>query len=313
MAEIMTAAEAARRFSAALTVKSNPVREVRTDGEFFYKLDRRGGYALKCEFAAAELLAEKHVPAVEHLRLDRIPEGWLLVTRALPGAVTVRDYAAKRVPDAKFRTDFAVFVRDFLRTGLDHRDLHIGNILYQEPKGRFVLVDLRSVRPWRWWWRRMPYDICRAPLELRRELKRHEVCAMLKIIGVRDAEAFFDRALETEAAALRKMWAKRRRQLLDAYPKFSRRAGDALVLAEIADAELAHLQWEPGSENDFAGSFYQDLAELPHRRVLAFDPAKRLIAREPAPPPSRLPEDELAERRRIFGVPGETPPPLRWC
>ncbi len=307
MAEIMTASEAERRFQAAHPVKSNPVREVRTDGEYFYKLDRRGGYALKCEFAAAELLAEKHVPAVEHLRLDRIPAGWLLVTRALPGAATVRDYAAARVPDVKFRTDFAVFVRDFLRTGLDHRDMHIGNILYQESEQRFVLVDLRSVRPWRWWWRRMPYDICRAPLELRRELKRHEVCAMLKIIGVRDAEEFFDRGLEIEAAALRRMWKKRRRQLLEAYPKFSRRAGDALVLAGVADGELARLEWEPGGEEDFTGSFYQDLAELPHRRVLAFAPARGMIAREPAPPPSRLPADELAERRRIFGVPLRSP------
>ena len=218
MAESMTAAEAERRFLAATPVKSNPVREVRTDGEFFYKLDRRGGYALKCEFAAAKLLAENGVPAVEHLRLDKTRAGWLLVTRALPGAVTVREYAAARVPDAQFRTGFAVFVRDFLRTGLDHRDMHIGNILYQESARRFVLVDLRSVKSWRWWWRRMPYDICRAPLELRRELKRHEICAMLRIIGVKNAEAFFDRALEIEAAALGKMWKKRRRQLFSAYP-----------------------------------------------------------------------------------------------
>lgn len=303
MAESMTAAEAERRFLAATPVKSNPVREVRTDGEYFYKLDRRGGHALKCEFAAAELLAERRVPAVEHLRLDRISAGWLLVTRALPGAVTVRDYAAKHVPDVKFRTDFAVFIRDFLRTGLDHRDLHIGNILYQEPEQRFVLVDLRSVRPWRWWWRRMPYDICRAPLELRRELKRHEICAMLKIVGVRDAEAFFDRALETEAAALGRMWKKRRRQLFSAYPKFSRLEGGVLVLAELSGEELKRLEWAPGTPDDFAESFYEDLAELPHRRILAWDAAKNLVGLDAAPPPSRLPADELTERRRIFGVP----------
>ena len=303
MAEIMTATEAERRFFDALPVKSNPVREVRTDGEFFYKLDRRGGYALKCEFAAAELLAEKHVPAVEHLRLDRISAGWLLVTRVLPGAVTVSEYAATHVPDVKFRTDFAVFIRDFLRTGLDHRDLHIGNILFRDsPQDRFVLVDLRSVRPWRWWWRRMPYDICRAPLELRRELKRHEICAMLRIIGVRDAEAFFDRALAIEAAALRKMWKKRRRQLFAAYPKFSRLEDGVLVLAGVSDEELKRLEWVPGTEDDFAKSFYEDLAELPHRRILAFDAAKNLIGLNAVPPLSRLPEDEVKVRRRIFGV-----------
>ena len=303
MAEIMTAQEAERRFLAATPVKSNPVREVRTDGEFFYKLDRRGGYALKCEFAAARLLAERGVPAVEHLRLDKTSAGWRLVTRALPDAVTVREYAAKHIPDVKFRTDFAVFVRDFLRTGLDHRDMHIGNILYQESERRFVLVDLRSVKPWRWWWRRLPYDICRAPLELRRELKRHEICAMLKIIGIKEAEAFFDRALATEAAALRRMWKKRRKQLFSAYPKFSRLEDGVLVLAEVAGEELKRLEWTPGTPDDFAESFYEDLAELPHRRVLAFDAAKKLIGLDAAPPPSRLPESELEERRRVFGVP----------
>ena len=303
MAESMTAAEAERRFLAATPVKSNPVREVRTDGEYFYKLDRRGGYALKCEFAAAQLLAERGVPAVEHLRLDKTRAGWLLVTRALPGAVTVREYAAKHIPDVTFRTDFAVFVRDFLRTGLDHRDMHIGNILYQEPERRFVFVDLRSVKPWRWWWRRLPYDICRAPLELRKELKRHEICAMLKIIGVPDAEAFFDRALATEAAALCRMWKKRRRQLFDAYPKFSRFEDGVLVLAEVSAEALKRLEWVPGSADDFAESFYEDLAELPHRRILAFDAVKKLAGLDAVPPPSRLPEGELAERRRVFGVP----------
>ena len=303
MAEYMTATDAGRRFLAARPVKSNPVREVRTDGEFFYKLDRRGGYALKCEFTAAKLLESKSVPVVAHLWLGKIPEGWLLVTRALPDAATVREYAETRVPDVRFRTDFAVFVRDFLRTGLDHRDMHTGNILYQESKKRFVLVDVRAVRPWRWWWRRMPYDICRAPLELRRELKRHEICAMLRIIGVKDAEAFFDRGLQIEAAALRKMWRKRRRQLFDAYPKFSRREGGILVLAGVPPEALARLEWLPGGEDDFAESFYADLAELPHRRTLAFDAEKHLIGLGEVPPPSRLPEAELAERRRIFGLP----------
>ena len=46
---------AAERFAAAATVKSNPVREVRTDGKYFYKLDRRNR-SFAGEFAAAKLL-----------------------------------------------------------------------------------------------------------------------------------------------------------------------------------------------------------------------------------------------------------------
>ena len=101
----------------------------------------------------------------------------MLATRALPEAPTVRDYARKHIPDAKFRATFADFIRDFLATGLDHLDMHIGNILYSIPEERFVLVDVRAVRRWRL--RRFPYDICRAPLELRRHLSARELCDML--------------------------------------------------------------------------------------------------------------------------------------
>ena len=48
----LTAELVAERFSRAAVVKSNPVREVRTDGEFYYKLDRRSGRTFEREFRA---------------------------------------------------------------------------------------------------------------------------------------------------------------------------------------------------------------------------------------------------------------------
>ena len=301
MAEALTRETVTRRFEAAEVVKDNRVREVRHDAEFFYKLDRRGGHGLRCEFASGRLLAERGVPVVEHLWCGSTPLGTVLVTRALADAPTVREYAREHIPDAKFRDAFADFIRNFLDTGLDHLDMHIGNILYDIRNERFVLVDVRSVRRWRW--RRFPYDICRTPLELRRHLGREEICTMLERIGLSDAEAFYDRALRIEAKALHDQWPKRREQVLAGYPKFTRREGELLVSVSAKQTELETVEYLPGTEAEFCASFYWDLAEIPHRRAFVFDRANGRVGYERNAERTPLSEAELAERRRIFAPP----------
>lgn len=288
----------AERFSRAATVKSNPVREVRTDGEFYYKLDRRSGRTFAREFHAAQLLAERGVPVVEHLWHGAVPGGAVLVTRALADAPTVREYLARRVPDAEFRRKFAEFIRDYLATGLGHDDLHIGNILYSVNEGRFVLVDVQAVRRGRR--QKFPYAIARAPMELRCHLHKEEVCEMLKTVGVPDAERFFYRSLATEAAALKREWTKRRRQILSGYPKFTRVEGTKLVAVAATPEELRELEWRPGSEADFVSAFFWEIAEIPHERVLVFDREKRLIGVAPELFPTPLSPEEVAARRRVL-------------
>lgn len=289
----------AERFAAAATVKSNPVREVRTDGEYFYKLDRRNR-SFAGEFAAAKLLEERHIPVVEHLWHGRISAGTLLVTRTLPDAPTVREYIATRIPDGAFQRNFAAFIRAFLDSKLGHDDLHIGNILYATRERRFVLVDVRAVKKFRL--RRFPYDICRAPLELRRHLRRDELCDMLELVGVPDPERFYDRAVKIEAAALNHEWQKRRAQILSGYPKFTRVDGSRLVAAEATEEELAQLTLLPGSEGEFCSAFYWQLAEIPYRRVLTFDRAEHTIGVAPELFPTPLPEVEIATRKRLYGT-----------
>lgn len=298
MAEELNSATAALRFAAATVVKDNRLRQVRRDKEFYYKLDRRRWHGFRGEFAAAKLLEKHGVPVVEHVWFGRIPEGALLVTRAVEDAPTVREFLRSRIPDAAFCRAFAKFIRDYLATGLGHNDLHTGNILRDTRHDRFVLVDVRGVRRRRF--RRFPYDICRAPLELRRHLTKAELCAMLETIGVADPERFFDRALVIEAAALRRQWPKRRTQILTGYPKYTRYEGDVLVAADADAEELAQAEFLPGSEDDFCASFYWDIAEIPHRKALILDRAKGLVgyAREAEKTP--LPEAELEQRKTIF-------------
>ena len=290
--------QVAERFSRAAVVKSNPVREVRTDGEFYYKLDRRSGRTFAREFRAARLLAERGVPVVEHLWHGAIPGGAVLVTRALADAPTVREYIARRVPDAEFRRKFAEFIRDFFATGLGHDDLHIGNVLYATKEQRFVLVDVQAVRRSRG--KKLPYAIVRAVLELRCHLLKEEVCEMLKTVGVPDAERFFDRGLEIEAAALKREWEKRRNQILSGYPKFTRVEGTKLVASSATPEELENLEWRSGGEAAFVSAFFWELAEIPHERVLAFDREKRLIGVAPQLFPTPLSPEELAARRCVL-------------
>jgi len=294
----LTAESVAERFARAATVKSNPVREVRTDGEFYYKLDRRPGRTFAREFRAARLLEERRIPVVPHLWHGAIPEGAVLVTRALAAAPSVRDCLERHYPDAEFRRKFAGFVRDFLASGLGHVDMHIGNILYAADEGRFVLVDVQGVRRRRC--KKLPYRIVRAPLELRMHLHRDEVCEMLKIVGVPDAGRFFDRALKVEASALKREWEKRRHQILSGYPKFTRIAGAKLVAVSATPEELAELEWRPGSEADFVSAFYWQLAEIPHERAVAFDRERREVGFAPQLFPTPLDPDEIAARRRVL-------------
>ena len=298
MASELTREVVAERFSRAKVVKSNPVREVRTDGEFYYKLDRRRGRTFGHEFRAAQLLEARQIPVVPHLWQGTIPAGAVLVTRALADAPAVRDYLERHYPDAEFRRRFAEFIRDFLVSGLGHIDLHIGNILYAVNEGRFVLVDVQGVRRRRW--KKFPYCIVRAPLELRRHLHKDEVCEMLSIVGVPDAGRFFDRGLRIEAAALKREWEKRRRQILFGYPKFTRLDGAKLVAVSATPDEVAALAWRPGGEAAFVSAFYWQLAEIPHERVLAYDREKREIGVAPPLFPTPLDPDEVAARRRVL-------------
>ena len=299
--DMLTAEIVAERFGRAVVVKTNPVREVRTDGEFYYKLDRRSSHGFAREFAAAKLLEACKIPVVEHVWQGRIPEGEVLVTRALADAPTVREYIANRVPDAEFRRKFAAFLRGYLDSGLGHDDLHIGNILYSVNEGRFVLVDVRAVRSARR--EKLPYNICRACLELRRHLTKGEVCAMLAVVGVPEPERFFERGLAIEAAARKREWPKRRDQILTGYPKFTREDGSKLVSVSAAPDELEKLEWRPGSAGAFVSAFFWELAEIPAaERILAFDREKREIGVAPALFPTPLPPEELAERRRAIEI-----------
>ena len=123
---------------------------------------------------------------------------------------------------------------------------------------------------------------------------------MLDIVGVPEPERFFERGLRVEAAALKREWSKRRRQILAGYPKFTRIEGAKLVAVSATPEELEKLEWRPGGEADFVSAFFWELAELPHERVLAFDREKRGIGVAPERFPSTLPPEEFAARRRAL-------------
>jgi|GEM_PF-785977 len=277
-------------------VKANPVRRVVRSGDYFLKFDRRGAARLRGEWKSAKLLAHYGIPVVEHLGCGDSPEGGCLITRALPDSEAVAEYYWRTfVRDGEdpepFLKRFIPFLRCLLTSGLFHPDLHIGNILYDRTNRRFALVDVRGVRkagPLDRYFR--SYRMHRIVMELREVLSRERQIRLIEECGIPDAEAFYVRALDREADALWREWPKRRRQILAGYSKFTRKIDGVLhtvnPLREIAETIDCEVVKDPPGELEgvFLAHFFLQMALIPHRCVMGFDPDDGVVYLEPQPP-----------------------------
>ncbi len=283
-ARLLLGEQPERLLEGAATVKANPVRKVLRNGEFYLKLDSRPGRRLRREFRSAELVRKVGIPVVEHLGCARLPEGELLITRAMPGAVTVEE-ALNRLDSPeeetakRFLDGFAGFVRQVLESGVFHPDFHIGNVLYSEESGRFALVDLRGVRKAGWFDRRFRrYRMRRIILEVRQVCSRRRMLELIGLCGIPDPEAFYRSGLRREAQALWKEWPKRKRQILSGYPKFTIRSGTRLIAAgtggRTLDDNTLELVEGPAEKLEpvFLAHYFLRLARIAHREAAAFDP-----------------------------------------
>ncbi|MGF0034953.1 hypothetical protein [Victivallis vadensis] len=270
-------------------VKSNPVRQVFRCGDYFLKYDRRSGRRLRSEWSCAQLIEREGIQLVEHLALGESSAGSILITRAFPKAEAVSDYFYRTYIEqpgepAVFLNNFVHFARKVLESRLYHPDFHIGNVLYSPGLNRFALVDAQGVRKAGWfdrWFRR--YSMERIGMEFRFSRTRHQMLKLLAALGIADPEEFYAEALVRESAALWHEWPRRRRQALAGYPKFSVQDGSLLRTVdplrrtvplenyEVLEGESALV------ESLFLSHFFLQLAQIPHRRVLALDRRNRQV------------------------------------
>lgn len=273
----------------AQEVKSNPVRQVFRCGDYFLKYDRRSGNRLRSEWNSAQLIENEDIRLVEHLALGESSSGSLLITRAFPDGEAVSDYFYRTYVElpgepAVFLNNFVHFTRKILESRLFHPDFHIGNILYSKKLNCFSLVDAQGVRRAGWIDRHFRrYSMERIGMEFRFSRTRHQMLKLLAALGIADPEEFYAEALSREAAALWHEWPRRRRQILTGYPKFSVQDGSLLrtvdPLRRIIPLENYEVREGESTlvESLFLSHFFLQLAQIPHRRVLALDRRNRKI------------------------------------
>ena len=300
------------RFAAARIVKANEFREVRTDGAFFYKIERQPGHGFAAEFRRGVELAAAGIPVVEHLACGASPAGGALVTRAVP-AVSAAEYLADRPqPEPELREALARFTRELAASPFFHGDLHLGNLLWLPTSASFMLVDVRAVRGGlaariaKLFER---HRMLRLPLEIAERLPRAEVLRLLDLAGAPEPERFFRREWRRESQRRLHEWPRRRRQILAGYAKFTRRDGDRLV-ASRWHGDPAELVAVEGGEELFLNGFLLSLLRIPHAEFPVLDPGR--LFRAGALPEGRPDAAALADWRERLALAGFDAPAEAW-
>ena len=221
-------------------VKRSSVRAVYHCGDYFLKFEfgtnlmtsfrNRLHPKARQEYGIGRSLAEAGIPAVECLGWGRLGGTNVLVTRALPGCVSVDEYYYTHIvwggesPDI-FVSEITAYLRKFFDAGFLHRDLHFGNILYAPDKHAFALVDLIEIsRPCKL----TAADrkvMSRCVVTLRAGLNRAQMLQAIRAVGAAasddEAEKYYFDEVRRTARHLKETWPKRRAQILNGYPKFT--------------------------------------------------------------------------------------------
>ena len=288
-------------------VKENPVRRVFKCGKFFIKHDLRFFNGLKSEFRHAMQLEKYGVPAVKHLAVNRN----MLITLAEENSVELGTFLRENIPDDRMLSAFCSFVELMRKNRLRHTDLHSGNVLYDQKKNRFLLVDLRSASIVSSWFASKPETFIHLAMEFRKNLPKEKIYPLLTACGSSDAESDFDLALNRETVNILAAWKKRRTQILSGYRKFVRRRDDLIMPAD-APEDIARAEIISGNGNDYLLlHHFLELNHIPHRRVWAAADDKVYL--EPAlsglAPESNTLSADFGMRLALCGIPSD---PVDW-
>ena len=221
-------------------VKRSSVRAVHHCGDYYLKFEfgtslmtsfrNRLHPKARQEYEIGRSLAAAGIPAVECLGWGRLGGTNVLITRALPGCVSVDEYYYTHIvlggedPEG-IVSEIAVYLRKLFDAGFLHRDLHFGNILYDPAGHAFALVDLIAIsRPGKLTDADRK-NMSRCIVTLRAGLNRAQMLGAIRAIGAADsddeAERFYFDEVRRTARHLAETWPKRRSQILNGYPKFT--------------------------------------------------------------------------------------------
>ncbi len=298
--------------SAPHLVKSTPVRAVYHCGDYFLKFElatspmtsfrNRLHPKSREEYEIGRSLAAAGIPAVECLGWGQLGGTNLLITRAMPGAVTMDEYYYTHVvyggesPDA-ILAEITTFLRKFFDAGFQHGDLHFGNILYHPGTHKLAWVDLIAIEHTGRVEPAARRFMSRCVVSLRDGLPPTQLLQTIRELGAAEteseAETFYFTEVRHNAQHLIETWEKRSAQALNGYPKFAdvipcpgapdrtmllRKdwlcrpvlAKDDVAGGMPAGYELIRTKDEMEAETIYLRSIYLQMLKARHRRVVAF-------------------------------------------
>ena len=226
--------------SAPHLIKSTPVRAVYACGDYYLKFDlapnlwsafRKWVYPKsRVEYEIGRNLAAAGIPAVECLGWGKHGGTNVLITRAMPGTVTMEHFFYEQIVYGGGTADGVLaeitsFLKKFFDAGFSHDDLHFGNILYNPGTHELAWVDLIAIDH--------PGHIepaarrfmSRCIVSLREGLSRAQMLRTIRELGAAEtdteAETFYFAEVRHAAQHLIETWEKRSGQALSGYAKFA--------------------------------------------------------------------------------------------
>jgi hypothetical protein len=227
-------------------VKKNDLREVHylegTDGAAYYlksfkadsfveKLKALASPKARSEYESFLALEKKSVPCVEYVGWASKGNNSLLLSRGMPSSENALSFwFGKAVHDEdlkkRFLKELAAFLKSFFSAGLFHPDFHLGNLLVNPETCEFAIVDPYGIKETPELSAVQRFEMKRILGALRAELDLREAVDLILDSGLSpdpcDAEKLWSRIVEAEAAEMRKLWSKRKTQILSGNSKYCR-------------------------------------------------------------------------------------------
>jgi len=298
--------------SASHLVKCTPVRAVYSYEGYYLKFERATSLMTAfrnflhpkshVEYETGKDLNAAGIPAVECLGWGKLRGTNVLITRAMPGYVTLDRFFYERIvygggnPDGLLR-EITAFLQKFFDAGFYHGDLHFGNILYHPATHDLAWVDLIAIgHPGRVAPAARRF-MSRCIVTLREGLSRAQMLAAIREVGAAEtdaeAETFYFSEVRHTARHLIETWEKRSGQALNGYPKFADAlpcpgspertmllrkdwlsrpllTKDDVTHGMPAGYELFRTHDEAEAERIYLRSIYLQTLRVKHRRVAAF-------------------------------------------
>ena len=271
-------------------IKHNPVRDVFKKDSWYIKVDHRKFHTFKHEFNMALALKRHGIPVVEHLLCARTGTENFLITAELKNSIPAGDFLDSPADKTNFIAALTGFMEQWQNTPFEHTDPHFGNLLYIPETNRLFLVDVHDIKQ-RFFPCRCRKDIARFIFNLRGRVPYRTIIDLMTKFQIAEPEKSFCSMMQKEFARIKKEWQKRKKQLFDAYPKFSYRKDNWLICTPYKEISASlPAEFTADAQAEFAASTFLNLLQIPHRRCVAVDLQNNMVKRTGKL--SALPDDE---------------------